>query len=245
MKHYIWLLFAWCSWLQAAPLLLVTGEFTPYTGKALPGGGETTRLVTTLLQEAGYPELKVDYLPWPRAYQLTLQGDVAATFPYAWTAERAKLFYYSAPIHIDRLSWFTFKGSDAVVDGRWQGLRVCIPEGWSTSHADMAIARFNMSLQQPKSLEQCLKLLERKRVDLLPMNETVVADASMKVFGDPHYLQVLPYFRQNDTFYLIISRRYPGGRELMDKFNEALAAVRASGRYEQLVSRVDAKTTRK
>ncbi|XQW87948.1 hypothetical protein ACOYXV_16070 [Aeromonas veronii] len=110
MKHCLWLLCCWCVWLQAAPLLLVTGEFTPYTGKALPEGGESTRLVTTLLQEAGYRELQVDYLPWPRGYQLTRNGLVAATFPYAWTAERAKLFHYSAPIHIDRLSWFTYRG---------------------------------------------------------------------------------------------------------------------------------------
>lgn len=104
MKHCLWLLCCWCVWLQAAPLLLVTGEFTPYTGKALSEGGESTRLVTTLLQEAGYRELQIDYLPWPRGYQLTRNGLVAATFPYAWTAERAKLFHYSAPIHIDRLS---------------------------------------------------------------------------------------------------------------------------------------------
>ncbi|MGH1410369.1 MAG: substrate-binding periplasmic protein, partial [Aeromonas sp.] len=115
MKHYWWLICCWCGWLSAAPLSLVTGEFSPYSGARLPDGGESTRLVTTLFREAGQRDLSVAYMPWSRGYQLTLQGDAAATYPYAWTAERAKLFYYSAPIHIDRLSWFTFKGSDAVV----------------------------------------------------------------------------------------------------------------------------------
>ncbi len=165
MKHCLWLLCCWCVWLQAAPLLLVTGEFTPYTGKALPDGGESTRLVTTLLQEAGYREIQVDYLPWPRGYQLTRNGLVAATFPYAWTAERAKLFHYSAPIHIDRLSWFTYRGSEAIQAGRWQGLRVCIPLGWSTSHADGVIKRFGLDLQRPKTLAQCLQLLDCKRIE--------------------------------------------------------------------------------
>ena len=62
MKHCLWLLCCWCVWLQAAPLLLVTGEFTPYTGKALPDGGESTLLVTTLLQEAGYSNDQIDTL---------------------------------------------------------------------------------------------------------------------------------------------------------------------------------------
>lgn len=237
MRLFGWLCGCWCSALQAAPLLLATGEFTPYTGKALPGGGETTRLVTTLLKEAGYREIELDYLPWPRGYHLTRNGLVAATFPYAWTAERASMFYYSAPLHIDRLSWFTYRGSEAIEAGRWHGLRVCIPLGWSTSHADGVIQRFGMELQRPKTLEQCLQLLDRKRVDLLPMNETVTRDASRQLFGNPCHLQALPQFRQSDTFYLIISRHYPGATTLLERFNHALAAARADGRYDQLISR--------
>ncbi|UDN23454.1 substrate-binding periplasmic protein [Aeromonas veronii] len=221
--------------MSCAPLSLVTGDFSPYSGPGLPDGGQSTRLVTTLLREAGYDELKVDYLPWNRGYELVRNGLASATFPYAWTRERAKLFYYSAPIHIDHLSWFTYRGSDAVLDGKWQGLRVCIPASWSTSHADEVIARFSLRLTRPKSLVQCLQLLERKRVDLMPMNDAVTADASMQVFGDPNYLQPLPYFRQRDTFYLLVSRKMQNGRELIERFNEALAAARASGHYDQLV----------
>ncbi|WP_236347677.1 substrate-binding periplasmic protein [Aeromonas veronii] len=191
--------------------------------------------MTTLLHEAGYDELKVDYLPWSRGYELARNGVASATYPYAWTRERAKLFYYSAPIHIDHLSWFTYRGSDAVLDGKWLGLRVCIPAGWSTSHADEVIARFSLRLTRPKSLAQCLQLLELKRVELMPMNDAVTADASMQVFGDPNYLQPLPYFRQRDTFYLLVSRKMQNGRELIERFNEALAAARASGHYDQLV----------
>ncbi len=235
MKHYGWLFCCWCGWLSCAPLSLVTGDFSPYSGAGLPDGGQSTRLVTTLLREAGYDELKVDYLPWNRGYELVRNGLASATFPYAWTRERAKLFYYSAPIHIDHLSWFTYRGSDAVLDGKWQGLRVCIPASWSTSHADEVIARFSLRLTRPKSLVQCLQLLERNRVDLMPMNDAVTADASMQVFGDPNYLQPLPYFRQRDTFYLLVSRKMQNGRELIERFNEALAAARASGHYDQLV----------
>ena len=235
MKHYGWLFCCWCGWLSCAPLSLVTGEFSPYSGAALPDGGLSTRLVTTLLREAGYDELKVEFLPWNRGYELTRNGLASATFPYAWTRERAKLFYYSAPIHINYLSWFSYRASDRVLDGKWQGLRVCIPAGWSTSHAGEVIARFSLQLTRPKSLAQCLKMLELKRVDLMPMNDAVTAEASMQVFGDPNYLQPLPYFRQRDTFYLLVSRKLQGGHELIERFNEVLAEARASGHYDKLV----------
>lgn len=238
MKHYGWLFYCWCGWLSCTPLTLVTGEFSPYSGSALPEGGQSTRLVMTLLREAGYDEVKVDYLPWNRGYELVRNGLASATYPYAWTRERAKIFYYSAPIHIDHLSWFTYGGSEAMLNGRWQGLRVCIPANWSTSHADEVIARFSLQLTRPKTLAQCLQLLKRKRVDLMPMNDAVTADASMQVFGDPNYLQPLPYFRQSDVFYLLVSRNFPGGQELIERFNEALAAARASGRYDTLVPRI-------
>ncbi|MGL4250288.1 MAG: substrate-binding periplasmic protein [Aeromonas sp.] len=244
MKQFGWLLCCcWCGWLQATPLLLATGEFAPYTGKDLPEGGQTTQLVTTLLQEAGYQEVKIDYLPWNRGYELTRNGLVTATYPYAWTSERAKELYYSAPIHIDYLSWFTYHASEAILDGKWQGLRVCIPAGWSTSHADEVIARFSLKLNRPASLAQCLQLLALKRVDLMPMNDAVTADASMQVFGDANYLQPLPYFRQADTFYFVVSRKWQGGRELVERFNEALAASRASGHYDKLVPRSIARSS--
>lgn len=99
------------------------------------------------------------------------------------------------------------------------------------------IKRFGLDLQRPKTLAQCLQLLDRKRIDLLPMNETVTRDASRQLFGDPCHLQALPHFRQSDTFYLIISKQYPEAASLLERFNHALAAARADGRYDQLVSR--------
>ena len=78
-------------------------------------------------------------------------------------------------------------------------------------------------------------MLELKRVDLMPMNDAVTAEASMQVYGDPNYLQPLPYFRQRDTFYLLVSRKLQGGHELIERFNEVLAEARASGHYDKLV----------
>ncbi|WP_374867918.1 substrate-binding periplasmic protein [Aeromonas sp. MdU4] len=242
MAKFRWLLWFWCSWLSAAPLSLVSGDFAPYSGADLPDGGQSTRLVTRLLKNAGYRDIKVEYLPWVRGYQQAENGLATATYPYAWTEERARDFYYSSPIHIDNLSWFTYHGRPALLDGQWQGAKFCVPQGWSTAHADHVIKRFGLILQRPRTLQQCLQLLARQRVDLVAMNDAVMADVSMQEFGDPCYLQLLPYFRQLDVLYLIVSRRVPDGPALLDRFNNALAASRSDGSYQDLM--LGSKSTR-
>ncbi|MFB2862876.1 substrate-binding periplasmic protein [Aeromonas sp. MdU4] len=235
MRHCWWLLWCWCGWLSCAPLTLVAGDYAPYSGANLPEGGKSTRLVTQMLRDAGYHDQRVTYLPWLRGYQLAINGLVTATYPYSRTAEREQDFYYSDPIHLDHLSWFTYRGSKAVFDGKWQGLTVCMPLGWSTSHLDVVVKRFGMILQSPKTLAQCLQLLVRHRVDLVTMNDAVMADASLQEFGDPCYLQMLPYYRETEPLYLIVSRRVTEGPMLLTRFNKALAAARTSGRYDELV----------
>lgn len=235
MKHGWWLLCCWCGWLSSAPLTLVTGDYSPYSGANLPGGGQSTRLVTQVFRDAGYHELGVEYLPWARGYQRVLNGLATATYPYARTSERELDFYYSDPIHLDHLSWFTYRGSQAVLDGKWQGLKVCMPLGWSSSNFESVVKQFGLIVQSPKTLDQCLQLLVRQRVDLITMNDAVMADASMVEFGDPCYLQPLPYFRETEALYLIVSRKLSGGADLIQRFNSALATAHASGSYDELV----------
>lgn len=235
MAKYWWLLWCWCGWLSGAPLILVTGDYAPYSGATLPDGGQSTRLVTRVMHAAGYQDLKVLYLPWGRGYQQALNGLATATYPYARTSERERDFYYSDPIHLDHLSWFTYRGSQAVLDGNWQGLKVCMPLGWSSSNFDSVVKRFGLIVQSPKTLEQCLQLLARQRVDLITMNDAVMADASQQEFGDPCYLQPLPYFRETEALYLIVSRQIADGSEVIKQFNRALARVHANGSYDELV----------
>ena len=235
MKHGWWLLGCWCGWLSSAPLTLVTGDYSPYSCVDLPEGGQSTRLVTRVLHTAGYHDLVVDYLPWARGYQQALNGLATATYPYARTRERELDFYYSDPIHLDHLSWFTYRGSQAVLTGRWQGLKVCMPLGWSSSNFDSVVKQFGLIVQSPKTLTQCLQLLARQRVDLITMNDAVMADASLQAFGDPCHLQPLPYFREAEALYLIVSRKLPDGADVVRRFNSALATLHANGSYDELV----------
>ncbi|MFR9720721.1 substrate-binding periplasmic protein [Aeromonas diversa] len=236
MKSRLWMLGVLLPmWGLAAPLTLVTGEFAPYTGKSLPQGGLSTRLVRAVFAEAGWEEPKIAFMPWGRGYKQTRLGIVAATFPYAWGKERSDLFLYSAPLHFDHLVWFSRKDDKKAADGQWQGMRLCIPKGWNTAHAKEAMERYSLKLEQPLELERCLELMMVGRADLIAMNERVIAEACMQGYRHRECLQRLPFYPQTDSFYLIMSRSYPDAATFMERFNTALASLRADGRYDRIL----------
>lgn len=52
---------------------LTTLDWAPYTGASLPGGGETTQLLSNVFAELGY-QLHVDFLPWATAVAQVKSG---------------------------------------------------------------------------------------------------------------------------------------------------------------------------
>ena len=221
--------------LAREPLQLATGEFAPFTGASLPDGGVASRIVRAAFLEAGYGEPRLQYLPWGRAYHLAKTAQVAGTFPYGWNRERATLFYFSSPIYIERIIWFSTKQNDKAGTGEWQGLRVCVPAGWNTAHLEPELKRFALRLEQPRELAQCLQLLDKGRVDLMAISDRVMQEASYRLFGEQWHFQPLPLYSHTNALYLIISRRHPHGQALIEAFNQGLAALRVDGRYDQLL----------
>ena len=228
------LLFWWCL-AVATPLQLATGEFAPYSGAALPDGGVASRIVRAAFREAGYGEPQLQFLPWGRVFHLAETAQVAGAFPYAWNRERATLFYFSSPIYIERIIWFSTKQNDKAGKGEWQGLRVCVPTGWNTAHLEPELKKFALRLEQPRELVQCLQLLDKGRVDLMAISDRVMQEASYRLFGEPWHFQPLPLHSHTNALYIIISRHHPHGQALIEAFNQGLAALRVDGRYDQLL----------
>ena len=91
------------------PILMVTGEWAPYSGQSLPDNGIAAAIVTTVMRRAGY-EPSFRFMPWQRAEDAARANEtnngVRATFPYISTAERLEDFYYSDPIFDIELAVF-------------------------------------------------------------------------------------------------------------------------------------------
>jgi polar amino acid transport system substrate-binding protein len=58
---------------ELQPLRFTSLDWAPYTGAALPEGGETTGLLRQVFAEIGY-QLQVDFLPWNNAVSQVVSG---------------------------------------------------------------------------------------------------------------------------------------------------------------------------
>lgn len=79
------------------PVTVITGEWAPYTTESESNYGYMSELVTQTLRGM---DRKVNYqfLPFFAGYEKTKNGGAFATFPYFYSKERSKDFFYSAPL---------------------------------------------------------------------------------------------------------------------------------------------------
>jgi polar amino acid transport system substrate-binding protein len=226
------------------PILLATGEWSPYSGEGLASHGVAAAVVSAVLQQMGYqPEFR--FMPWTRAEQAALENDanrgVRATFPYASTPERAALFYYSKPIFSIELSVFynarrnpeaakIKTGGDltkfAVVPV--SGYRY--PEEVEKALGHMSPAESTLTaFRQLLDSDQPLLVVEATRVaeDVLTGPLALEADSIRR--APLHF---------DSPIHLIASRRNPNNSSLIRQFDDALDAVKRENSLDDIQSQV-------
>ncbi|UTH74910.1 ABC transporter substrate-binding protein [Chromobacterium sp. IIBBL 290-4] len=222
----------------ADDVMLSTGDFPPYTSEKLPQGGITSMIVREAFRAAGLPEPRIVFLPWKRGYSETEAGHFAAGFPYARDAKREQSFLYSEPLHLDKFSYFVRKDNAEAAAGQWQGMRLCLPLGWTSAYTDADSQAYRWKLERPATLDNCWKMLENGAVDLVSCNDFVAAYAIRQLFGAQAPFAAAAIGKdQSSALYLIISRKLPDGEALMRQFNAGLAEIKRNGRYRQLLQK--------
>lgn len=217
----------------AEPLPLLSGEYAPYTGEKLPGGGVSTRLVQAIFESVGY-DINVRYYPWPRTLALLKAAEGAGGFPYAFNREREQDLLYSTPLHRDRIRFFASTSGRGMMQQDWTGQIACVPQSFDLSQIDEALKRYRFRLERPTSLESCFRMLSANRVDLVPINERVGRLLTRTLLGANSTVTAVGEPAASDITYFVIPRKWPGAQQLMDDFNRGLAAIRADGRYKQI-----------
>lgn len=222
-----------------AAILLTTGDdYPPYTAIRLPQGGLATDLVRQAFRKAG-ADVQIDWLPWARGFYKVKAGAYAATFPYIRTPERDATFLYSDPLFEISDTLFVRKG--LVIDpGQPETLRgriFCLPVGWALSGALESLQDPKLVIVvRPPDIGQCVKMLQAGHADFFPSDlrqgVASLAEAGIKE-GE---IQPLAPPLQSIGVYLIVSRQRPGAKELVDRFNRGLRALRADGDYDRILA---------
>ena len=216
-------------------LELSVGEWPPFLGENLPKQGLIANLLTDVFIDAGY-QVEFNFLPWIRAYQVTAKGDYAATAVWMFKEERAEDFYYSDPVLNERFV-FIYRKDDSFDWTTMEDLQgKLIGGGLGYSYG----AEFDEALEQGvfkqirlPTVEQNLRMLAAGRTDVYA-EEISVAKYTLNNFAPDLKNELVFHTKpilENQSF-VLFPKSDPNSLVLLEKFNEALASFRQSGRYD-------------
>lgn len=231
--------------------LLTGGNYTPFTDRTWPGEGLVTELVNAAL------ELSPSPVPYAVAWDDDWSGhlgqlrDKRFDMGFPWlkpdcAAEPRDAvcdgFHFSDPLMEMPIMLFKREGSDVSFDSDAdvEGRTLCRPAGFSTHDLDRADRRWlsegKIKLVQPDSPEACFAALAAGEVDAVTLNVFLGASkiVSMGLRG-----KVVPLDKplSREALHVIISKTHWRGTTHLYRINAGLAALRESGRYNEIVSR--------
>jgi len=232
--------------------LLTGGDYAPFTGQALPGGGLITEIVNAAFEAAPYP---VTFsLTWEDDWgqhldPLLSRKEYDVGFPWLRPDCRQDpenfrcRFHFSEPLF--EMLILLFVRADGEVrfreDADIAGLTLCRPEGYYTHDLNRPdrqwLDRGMIELVQPASLGECFELLETGDVDGVPVNEFT---GRMKVqemgLGD-RVEPIGDWPISLEGLHVLISKTHPRGTTFLYRFNAGLRSLKASERYQAILDR--------
>ena len=216
----------------AQPLVMATGQWRPYTSSAMQGYGKFTRMVSAVLREMGrQPEYR--FYPWARCYDAVVKGRVWAAFPYSYTRERAQQVWYSEPLSVSRTLFFYYEPPATqkhFTVHQLSDLRQYRVGGVTGYFYKETFRKADLHIDYANSELQGLEKLVLGRIDLMPLNEKVGWSLIKRHFpSQAEHFKTLDYALGNEKLALIVSRKYPRSRQLLDAFNAALQRCREKG----------------
>lgn len=241
MRKFCALLFACVAVpLAASELVFAVGQWSPYVGERLPGYGYAARVVAAACGAAGL-KARFEFYPWIRAEQRVADGLAFGTFPFVAVREREANFIFSdvlieSSVGIlrsaasDRTRGFAYSGEPS----RLAGFTVGTTSGGLAVTVPLRAA--GVSVEETETVDQSIAKLERGRIDFVIDERAVIIDSLRRTYprASSQFAFVQEDFLIRREYRLIVSRRHPDARLLLDRFNAGLASIRADGSFERI-----------
>lgn len=238
---------------EDAELRFLTGSnYAPFTDKDWPGGGLVTELVNAIMEETPNP---VPYaVEWnddwsQHLFPLLDQAQYDMGFPWLKpdcaadpANERCANFHFSDPLFEMPIQLFVAAGSDFRFDSDAdvEGKTLCRPKGYYTHDLDANgrnwLAGGKITLMTPATPDECFAALVAGTVDAVPENLFLGA-ALIKEMGLRGKVKPLARPLSTETLHIIVSKKHWRGTTFLYRINAGLAAARAKGRYDEIVTR--------
>ncbi len=225
-------------------ILIVTGEYAPYTTELDENRGFLTELMESVLNESGI-DYEIKFYPWKRCMEMVDNGEAWASFPYGYTCEYAQNYDYSTTIikskhkfyyinsnsnignevmdfsRISDFTQYTFGGAN----GYWYGSR-------SDFEQD------NVKVEWANDTDALIKMLHSGRIDFFIEDELVCDEAIKRLFPDDiDDFSKLPKDAIIQEYFLLISKNYNNTNELKEQFNRAFMKLESNGDLNNMLEK--------
>jgi polar amino acid transport system substrate-binding protein len=219
---------------RAETIIITNGHWPPYQSEELKYYG----FVSLMVEEAFALEgIDVDFRfrPWKRAYEEARTGAAHASMVWSYTPERDEFFLFSDVIIVSdsvlfhlketNFNWSSNSDLEKYVIGGTLGYRYSI-EDWPGNKIERV----------PTDTQNFAKLLAG-RIQLFPsdmyagyalLNQEMSVHDRNKITHHPKPYDRTPYS-------VIFSKKRPENRDFLKQFNDGLANLKTSGRYNAIL----------
>ncbi|WP_419904240.1 substrate-binding periplasmic protein [Kiloniella sp.] len=226
------LLFPLSGSLRAEIVVFSATDFPPYEFEKPEEG---LRGFDLEVIEAAFARMKTstsfEFLPWKRAVEQTKRGLFAGTLSCSHKVDREEFFIFSDPISYSSHAYFVrqdFKGFQPTNTVEAKGLKVGAVLGWAQAEIMVEAGADVMTYRSEELLFR----------DLL---KGVIDYAYLSLEASNYRAKQLGHsnkFRTTQTktkeLFLCFSKNWPNVEDVVLKFNEGLAAIKADGTYDAI-----------
>jgi polar amino acid transport system substrate-binding protein len=218
-------------------ITIAIGEWPPYMSKDLKHYGAGSRIIKEAFESRGI-RVEFKFYPWKRTLLMVKKNKVDATGLWGFTKEREAYSFYSEPVIKDNVYFYHLKSFKF----DWQNISDLKGLTVGGTLAYNYGKRFNQAVAQkifefeeaPTDLLNLKKVLHN-RIHIYPLEGSAAAMLLNKYFK-PEERKSITYHQQPlriPSYYLLMSRKNPHNRVLIDQFNQELKRMRKTGKIEQ------------
>ncbi|MDC0254658.1 transporter substrate-binding domain-containing protein [Bacteriovoracales bacterium] len=237
MKFLLIVFFSFFASVCSSTVNLATDHWPPFYSDKLKGGGILAEIAKEAFKEVG-EELKINYLPWKRAEQLSAEGKYDGLFGCWFSEKRAKVFNFPKPIY--KSQTFLFKYGDKKFNYNelkdLKGLTVGVMRGYQYSKGFDKAGFFKKEAVNKHT--QLFSKLKLGRIDLFVASKVVAFYNLKKEMPKDYknYKTLNPPIASADL-YIGFSKKVKRNKLLVELFNSGLSKIKKNGKYNKILVR--------
>lgn len=221
----------------AERLRLVADPWAPFTDSVLLNGGLATDIVSTALARAGYVTV-YQQLPWARALLGLAEGRHDVLINAWYSEDRTRIGQFSEAYLLNRILFLKRK-NEPVDDWSLSLLRqysIGVVRGYAYTPAFDNDTRLRKV--QVQNFSMAARMLAAGRIDLTLEDELVARHhLALEDKEVRDALEFLPQPLSENGLHILVSLKHPEHALIVQRFDAAIAAMRADGSYEALFRR--------